>query len=446
MSHFGRNSVKYSNLLNQKGIAYWLLYDSPEAEKSWLQVKEIRGKTLGTNHPEYCGILINLGALYEGTGQYEKAEVSYLEAKGIFEAQLNGTDATWYFNCVANLGTLYCLMGNFEKAERVFLETLERRKKANKTSDTGYAGDLNNLAYVYSALGRFEEAQKLNREALAIYEKEVGKEHPQYASMLGNIAADCMDLGRTEEAFPLYLEALAITEKTLGKEHPLNVYTLSNLAHLYERLSRYLDAELLLAEGLNHTRNRLVSATFFLSEQELAKYVVTLENNGVNLSSYLQARETNEAQHGMLPNLAYDHTLFYKGFLLTAASRLNAPKMFSLESIEKNLQLKAYHRRLATEYAKPIADRRNVAELEEKANMVEKELAKTVAGYADAIRQVKWQEVQKALKKDEAAIEFVSFQMNFPQPSDSVMYAALLITSENPQPVFIPLFEEKQLV
>lgn len=38
---------------------------------------------------------------------------------------------------------------------------------------------------------------------------------------------------------------------------------------------------------------------------------------------------------------------------------------------------KAYHRRLAAEYAKPIAERQNVAELEEKANALEKELVLT---------------------------------------------------------------------
>ncbi len=157
------------------------------------------------------------------------------------------------------------------------------------------------------------------------------------------------------------------------------------------------------------------------------------------------ARQAIEAQHGMLPTLAYDHALFYKGFLLTAASRLNAPAIASAETMEINHRLKGYRRRLSAEYSKPIAERKGITNLEEKANLAEKELARTVAGYADALRQVKWDEVQASLKPPEAVIEFVHFKVNFPSATDSTMYAALLILPGAEQPKFIPLFEEKAL-
>jgi CHAT domain-containing protein len=143
--------------------------------------------------------------------------------------------------------------------------------------------------------------------------------------------------------------------------------------------------------------------------------------------------------------LAFDHALFHKGFLLTAASRLNFPVSTSPESTEINNRLKGYRRRLAAEYAKPIAERQGVADLEEKANGAEKELARSLVGYADAIRQVKYQEVKARLKKSEAAIEFVHFQVNFPKITDSIIYAALVVLPELEQPKFIPLFEEKSL-
>jgi hypothetical protein len=66
-------------------------------------------------------------------------------------------------------------------------------------------------------------------------------------------------------------------------------------------------------------------------------------------------------------------------------------------------------------------------------------------GYADALRQVKWQEVKASLKQSEAAIEFVHFRVNFPRRTDSIMYAALLVLPGAEQPKFIPLFEEKAL-
>jgi CHAT domain-containing protein len=57
---------------------------------------------------------------------------------------------------------------------------------------------------------------------------------------------------------------------------------------------------------------------------------------------------------------------------------------------------------------------------------------------------VKWQEVQAALPDSAMALEFVHFRINFPQKTDSIMYAALLLRPGTAQPLFIPLFEEKE--
>ncbi|MFZ1560611.1 MAG: CHAT domain-containing protein [Saprospiraceae bacterium] len=93
----------------------------------------------------------------------------------------------------------------------------------------------------------------------------------------------------------------------------------------------------------------------------------------------------------------------------------------------------------------PIAERKGVEELKEKANALEKELSRTVAGYSEAMRQVNWQDVQLHLKDSEVTIEFISFKNDFPKTTDSIMYAALLLKSGDKQPQFIPLFEEKSL-
>ncbi|MCK6695808.1 MAG: hypothetical protein L6Q97_27345, partial [Thermoanaerobaculia bacterium] len=77
--------------------------------------------------------------------------------------------------------------------------------------------------------------------------------------------------------------------------------------------------------------------------------------------------------------LCYDNVLFYKGFLLQAAGRIKHMALSDNAATEKFDRLKGYHRRLAAEYAKPLAERSAVSELEEKANDLEKELARTVA-------------------------------------------------------------------
>ncbi|MDO8970107.1 MAG: CHAT domain-containing protein, partial [Saprospiraceae bacterium] len=95
----------------------------------------------------------------------------------------------------------------------------------------------------------------------------------------------------------------------------------------------------------------------------------------------------------------------------------------------------------------PIANRDSalVAQLEVKANDLEKDLARTVAGLGLANKQVQWQEVQAVLKPGEAAIELVGYRFYKKEQTDSTMYAALVLLPGAEQLQFILLFEEKQL-
>ncbi|MBK9018432.1 MAG: tetratricopeptide repeat protein [Saprospiraceae bacterium] len=235
----------------------------------------------------------------------------------------------------------------------------------------------------------------------------MGKEHPDYAQSLNSLADLYMNLNNYKKAELLHLEAKAIREKVLGKEHPGYAASLNALGDLYEKQSNFSAAEPLLTEAAALEQVQLSGAAAYLSERELAMYAAKFQTDGGKLGAYLLARPTTST--ATLPALAFDHALFHKGFLLTAASWLNSPVAASPESAEINNRLKGYRRRLAAEYAKPIAERKDVAELEERANNAEKELARSVAGYADAIRQVKWQEVQSVLKR-RSSVEFVQFQ------------------------------------
>ncbi|NUQ24986.1 MAG: CHAT domain-containing protein [Saprospiraceae bacterium] len=107
----------------------------------------------------------------------------------------------------------------------------------------------------------------------------------------------------------------------------------------------------------------------------------------------------------------------------------------------------SYHSRLATQYAHPIAERNStlVADLEEKANTLEKELVRTVAGYGEARKQISWQEIQAGLKPNEAAIEFIHFGYCTPNFRDSIFYSALVLRPGWESPRMVYLCEQRQL-
>jgi tetratricopeptide (TPR) repeat protein len=434
----------YAMSLTGLAVLYRNMGYYEKAEPLFLEAKTIQEKVLGIEHPDYASSLNNLAGFYMDMANYVKAAPLYLESTSIREKVL-GVEHPDYATSLNNLAILYRNMGSYEKAEPLYIETLAIREKVLGKAHPDFAKSLYNLAGFYRSLGYYEKAEPLYLEAKDIHGKVFGDEHPDYAASLNNLANFYLDLGNYEKSEALYLDAKYIRKKVLGAAHPDYSQSLHNLANFYEKQNLFSNADPLFEEALVNSQSNLVKATSFLSEQELAKYAVKFRKSGDNLSAYLFSRSAVEAEPGILPTLAYDHALFYKGVLLNAASRLNPPPLASPESVEINLLLKGYRRRLSAEYSKPIAERKGIAELEEKANHAEKELARSIAGYVDALRQVKWQEVKAGLKQSAVAIEFVHFKVDFSKKSDSTMYAALLILPGSERPKFIPLFEEKAL-
>jgi CHAT domain-containing protein len=415
----GKNSSERANTLNLLGVYYNLNGNTQKAIEMFLESKYIRENTEGKNFKvEYAGLLINLGELYTNEGNKDKeAEAFLLEAKDFFEVKLNNRNHSYYGNCLVDLARLYGQQGYNEKAEMFYLQAIDAQKKS------------------------------------------LGEENPDYAMKLYNLGEFYQNTGQYEKAETLLLEARNIWAKTLGTEHPNYEMSLNLLGLLYERLKKHSLSQPLLAEGAALGAARLVKSNAYLSERELAIYKNAYQNSAITMGNCLftRPRVAGEIQAGILPSLAFNQSLFYKGFLLNTSGRLHNLADNNPEVAEINSRFKNYRRQLAAEYAKPINERIEVAALEEKADAAEKELASRIlgTGYAEAIRQVKWQDVQATLKAGEAAIEFVDFKVDFPNKTDSIMYAALVLVplpavglskeGGAEQPQFIPLFEAKQL-
>ncbi len=125
--------------------------------------------------------------------------------------------------------------------------------------------------------------------------------------------------------------------------------------------------------------------------------------------------------------------------------RLAQVDSISAETFDR---LRSTHRQLAAEYAKPVAERKQLEDLQAQANTLEKELTRTVSGFGEALRQVRWQDVQATLRSGEVAIEFVRYRLDSPRQPDSILYGALVLLSASPGasgPQFIPLCTEKDL-
>lgn len=482
---YGKEHSEYAMSLSNLAVLYKATGKFDQAEKLFKETLALRIKLLGKEHPDYSGNLMNLSGVYILTGQYDKAEILLLEAMEINE-RISGKESLGYGDCLQNLALVYRGIGNYKKAVEFSKELIIIREKTEGKEHPNYATSLNNLASIYKFTGEFEKQEPLYKEVKSIREKVYGKESQNYAIIIHNLAVLYLDLGDFEKGERLFLEAMEIQERVLGTEHydyasslhnlamlynetknyekaeslfikardirekilgekhPNLLVTLDNLAKLYESQDRFSESEPIVSNILEADMSSLAFATSYQSEMELTEYMNTFNSRANKLYTYLERRASRKLNAGNLPQLAYNLSLFNKGFLLIAANRLNNLGTSSEEALEISKKLKEYRRILAAEYSKPVNDRSDIELLEEKASLTEKELARSIAGFAETNRQIVWEEVQKMLQPQEIAIEFVHFEFDFPKETDSTFYAAIVLKPEG-SPQFVPLFEEKSL-
>ncbi len=439
-----KNPSDYIRGLSELGQLYDNLSQFEKAEPLYFEARDSAASVYGKEHEEYGRVLFGMGLLYH-TVNPEKAEAFYLEAKDIL-GKTKGMESSHYINCLNNLGVIYGEKGDYAKSEMFHLEVKKIREKVLGKEHPHYAYSLGNLAYIYMNVGRYKEAEITFLAVKAIFEKTLGKESKESINLLHVLTDLYRRMGNYEQAEIFCKESLILTEKTIGKNYFHYAPTLYSLIELYERQKRYDEVEKMMKEAIDIQTADFSKVVSHYSEKELSEYITPYEHQK-HLFSYATERLKNKDNPGLLPDFSYNDALFHKGFLLMAASRINHLTLSDSAASKKNDLLKSCRRELAAQYAQPIAGRDSalVAELEEKADMAEKDLAKTVAGYAQVIQQVNWREIQAGLKPEEAAIEFVHYRFTFPKETDSVLYAALLVKPGLKNPFFIPLFEEKQL-
>ena len=436
----GANSSDYAYSINNLATLYYNQGDLEKAELAYLEGIENKASTLGTTHPDYAASLNNLANLYTSKGYLQKAKLHYLECKNIYD-HTTGKKSINYIRTLYGLGNLSLLQGDYLNAEALFLEALEGRETALGKTHPDYASSLNSLGSLYQILGEYSKAESLYLEATEIREKTQGKRHPDYANTLNNFAMLYFLMGDLRKAEKLVLEANEIFTESLGKKHPNYVDVLFSLTSLYQAKNQISKSVEFLLEMNGSIRYLIEQSAKYSSESQMLAYIQKFQKNSAHYYSFSQTNSSPE-----LVRTGFDNALFYNGLLLENSRRL-AWIVAEADSTTRKIYARwqGCRRRLANEYAKAIAERKYVADIEAESETYEKELARNLPVWGSIYGATFWQEVQQQLRPTEAAVELVSYRYYTPHPTDSTMYAALVLLPTDTAPHFIPLFEERQL-
>jgi CHAT domain-containing protein/uncharacterized protein HemY len=476
-SQLGKQTVDYASSLESYGVLMYDLAEYHRAEQYFQDCLAIRAIISTRESGDYAQILGNLANVYDKMGRYAQSESFYLEALAIRKKMRDKAPKS-YGLVLGNLGTLYYTLGKYDEAEKLLLEAVDVLRNAGYTE--GHATALTSLASVYISLTRYEQAEQLYRQSLemlkdnaimqahiktglahlcgdvnkwteaevlyleakSIWEALYSEPHPDYAASLHNLAGFYALNGSFEKAEQSYLASLSTLEKSmLGKSHPEYGKGLVGLGMLYSANRRYGQAEPLFAQAVQISRDYLQKAVFFLSETDLGSYLQKENLDIQRIQSYLHSGHFSQK----LAQTVYDDVLFQKGFLQTAARRLNIMTAVNPEVDAMRRELKSYKQQLYQEYTKPADLRSDMSVVDSAVNALESRLSRILAGDADLLKGVHWRDIQDALKPDEAAIEFLRFKDYFPTETDTQRYAALILRRDMEAPAFVYLCDEWEI-
>ncbi len=485
----GENHPDYATSLSNLAGIYVAVGQYEKAERLYLQSKEIVRNAFGENHPDYAVSLSNLASLYESMGQYKKAEPLYLESIAI-KKKILGEKHTGYAISLNNLGLLYFNIGQYEKAEPLFIRALEITKNALGENNADYATSLNNIGNVWQSMEQYAKAEAAYSRAMEINKRVFGIEHTNYAINVNNLAGLYTETGQYKKAEPLIIQAKDIWKKALSENSPEYATSVNNLAAFYRKSqTQYVKAEALYQEAIrlrkmilgeahpfySESQNDLallytqmgqykkaeplflssskillqnITGTFgILSEKEKGKYLdynrKMIEGNNSFLYSYPKAPASIVENN-------YNLELGFKSLSLADTKNMLETVRNSKDTAVKRIfdQWMAAKKILAKQYTLDMASRAaDLKNIEAGAESLEKELNRRSSVFSNQQKalQVTMQDVQKNLSDEEAAIEFVKFNLYNKKWTDSVIYGAYILRKNDVAPVFVTLCEKKQL-
>ena len=215
----GLANLFFGKGLHSKGIPY--------AEK----VVAFNESRYGKDNPTLLKSLHLLGFLYEGNGEYAKAESLYRRELAGWE-RLQGPLGEKTLIAINRLACLLGLKYDFENAELLFRRAIEGREKVLGLNDPETLKSKQDLGWMFYRKGDYAAAEPFFRNALPGLEKQLGIDHRDTLACAHNLALILEQKGELNEAEKLWKRAVSVSLKRLGSMHPNTVLFVESLKSL----------------------------------------------------------------------------------------------------------------------------------------------------------------------------------------------------------------------
>jgi tetratricopeptide (TPR) repeat protein len=421
-----------SDAYNSIGLVYFYQGNNPLALQNFVQslnIKKEMGGKIGLSESYN-----NIGGLFFTQGNYEEALKNFSISLKILTEIDNKKGMAVNYN---NIGNVYRDQGKYDEALKNFDLAFKIRE---------VIGDKNGMGTTYINSGEVYRLQKKNNEALAAFllglkiGQELGDKRMQSTSYI-NIGILMLQIGDLKEAKINANLSLELARQLGIPDFIKNAESL--LSKIYIKENNLQEAEKYQLDILELSNKKVVMNFPLLSEKEQELYFNTLSPDYMAFNSFALNRKI---ENPAITESVYNTAVRNKGLLLKSSTAMRNAILNSGDTALIN-RYKNWVT-LKKQISKLYSDGKDARELEERSNDIEKELVKNSQLFNDFSKTLNltWKNVQKGLKANEVAIEFIHFDHQYAgDSSGQIVYCALLVKPDSKYPQMLALFKSKDL-
>ena len=442
----GKQARELIKPLNLLGKLYYVTGDYGQSEIYLGRAANISSEVLGDTSLKFAESLKIFHKLNEAYGDYEKAEQNCKKQMAITERILGKSNVNMA-EAMADLAIIrYNLGGNVEQSRKMLVESNGIVKTQLGADNPFYIDGLKTLAFFQMETGKLSSADSLINVCEKYWEAKLGKDNiysAEFDVMRGDVLRK---QNKYDLAIIKYDDALDLYKKKFSEKHPSYISTLSKLAKTYFAKGDYKNA----LASINTTTQGYYDfiANYFpvLSFGEKSKFWDLIKGDFEFFNSLaLRMKDQNPDLIGQM----YDYELATKALLLSNSIKVrqrilgsgNAKLIEQFNSWNDKKEL--YTKSLSYSPEQLKAESIDQKKLEGEIEQLEKSLSSSSEEFAKSFenKAIRWKDVKKVLKDNEAAVEILRFRYYTTSFTDSVIYAALIVsggTLSNPELVVLP--------
>lgn len=473
-----RDELLTASINESLGALYAQIGKYKHAEELLVEGISTRESILGLQHFSLIRSYNFLGNLYLVEGKMIEAEKALTKSSDIAREQLSDTSSA-YIKSLVSLAEFYRILGDYEKSESLLMtaeNTLSRRygyqhidlaEVLIKRSELMLSSD-DDPDVILSILGRAGEIVKLN----------VGDQHPRYAEIneLKGMAyikqekyesalvhfeaanyvylatygenhvktarnrAMVAQLHYSKRTYDQAIKYYDLAMKTYGyifdKKHPEYVRMLGKLGMSYYASKQYDKAADALIRSTNSYIQYIDEYFPYLSENERTVYWNNIKMDFEIFNSLVA--EYHEQDSRLIEQM-YNNQLAVKAILLNSSIQLKKRVYnYGDEETIKKYQIwlakrEEYARYLGLSREKMDSIDVNLERMNLEINRLEKDLSESTKDFARDYEQelYTWKDVRSVLLDNDVAVEMIRISHFDHTLTDSILYAALVVTKES---------------